>query len=155
VRCPGWEAGDLDGARRLLMSLAEADLRCLDAHAHLGNLELDHRPDLALRHYLVGVRIGEMSLGPSFAGVLSWGYTDNRPFLRCMHGLGLASSDLDLVVDFLPMSPREHKRAYFGLLAALEALVERPVDLIERGAVLNPFVRDSIERHQEVLYDAA
>jgi len=66
-----------------------------------------------------------------------------------------ASSDLDLVVDFLPMSPREHKRAYFGLLAALEALVERPVDLIERGAVLNPFVRDSIERHQEVLYDAA
>jgi hypothetical protein len=62
------EAGDVEGARRILMALLEADLRCLDAHAHLGNLVFDHRPEDALRHYEVGVRIGELSLGEGFSG---------------------------------------------------------------------------------------
>jgi len=84
------DAGDRVGARRLLMELCQADLRCLDAHAHLGNMVLDHMPEDALRHYEVGVRIGELSLGTEFDGVLSWGWHDNRPFLRCLHGYGLA-----------------------------------------------------------------
>jgi len=66
-----------------------ADLRCLDAHAHLGNFAFDHRPEDAIRHYEVGVRIGELSLGDDFDGLLPWGRIDNRPFLRCMHGFGL------------------------------------------------------------------
>ena len=37
----------------------------------------------------MGVRIGELSLGEGFDGVLEWGHVDNRPFLRCMHGYGL------------------------------------------------------------------
>jgi hypothetical protein len=37
----------------------------------------------------VGLRIGELSLGGDFDGVLPWGYVDNRPFLRCMHNFGL------------------------------------------------------------------
>ena len=32
------DAGNRAGARRILMALLETDLRCLDAHAHLGNL---------------------------------------------------------------------------------------------------------------------
>jgi hypothetical protein len=83
------DAGDFVGARRILMTLLEADLRCLDAHAHLGNLVFDHTPKEALRHYEVGVRIGELSLGENSTGVLSWGLIDNRPFLRCMNGYGL------------------------------------------------------------------
>jgi hypothetical protein len=39
--------------------------------------------------YEIGMRIGELSLGTSFDGVLPWGAIDNRPFLRCMHGYGL------------------------------------------------------------------
>ena len=35
------------------------------------------------------MRIGELSLGAGFDGVLPWGWIDNRPFLRCMHGYGL------------------------------------------------------------------
>ena len=35
------------------------------------------------------MRIGELSLGDDFTGVLPWGFIDNRPFLRCMHGYGL------------------------------------------------------------------
>ncbi|MBM3789771.1 MAG: cytoplasmic protein, partial [Acidobacteria bacterium] len=83
------DAGDPEAAERILMQLCEADLRCLDAHAHLGNLVFDHSPKDALRHYEVGFRIGELSLGPGFGGVLPWGLIDNRPFLRCMKGLGL------------------------------------------------------------------
>ena len=36
------------------MNLLVADLRCLDAHAHLGNLAFDHEPEKAIRHYEVG-----------------------------------------------------------------------------------------------------
>ena len=82
-------AGDRDAAFKILMDLCQADLRCLDAHAHLGGFVFDSIPDVALRHYEVGLRIGELSLDPDFDGVLHWGLIDNRPFLRCMHGYGL------------------------------------------------------------------
>ena len=71
------------------MELCQADLRCLDAHSHLGNLVFDHRPEDAICHYEVGMRIGKLSLGKNFSDVLQWGHIDNRPFLRCMHGYGL------------------------------------------------------------------
>ena len=83
------DSGDGAGAYRLLMDLCQADLRCLDAHAHLGNFVFDYRPREAIRHYEVGFRIGELSLRESFDGMLPWGWIDNRPFLRCMHGFGL------------------------------------------------------------------
>jgi len=73
----------------ILMGLCQADLRCLDAHSHLGNFVFDHHPRDAIRHYEVGLRIGELSLGDDFTGVLPWSLIDNRPFLRCMHGYGL------------------------------------------------------------------
>lgn len=89
------EAMDCAGKRlvgrafRILFDLCRADLRCLDAHAHMGNLWFDSRPALAIRHYEVGVRIGELSLGDNFQGLLPWGMIDNRPFLRCLIGYGL------------------------------------------------------------------
>ena len=83
------DAGERADAAKILMELCEADLRCLDAHSHLGNLVFDHRPQDAIRHYEVGLRIGELSLGDDFNGVLPWGLIDNRPFLRCTHGYGL------------------------------------------------------------------
>jgi len=88
------ETGDSLGAERMLMSLLAADLRCLDAHAHLGNFAFDHSPEKAIHHYEVGVRIGNLSLGEGFNGVLHWGHIHNRPFLRCMHGYGLCLSRL-------------------------------------------------------------
>jgi len=83
------DAGEWAEAEKILMELCQADLRCLDAHSHLGNLVFDHRPEDAIRHYEVGMRIGELSLGKNFSDVLQWGHIDNRPFLRCMHGYGL------------------------------------------------------------------
>jgi hypothetical protein len=89
------DAGDPWGARKMLMEMLAGDLRCLDAHAHLGNLVFDDHPEEALRHYEVGVRIGELSLPEGFDGLLPWGLIDNRPFLRCMHGYGLCLWRLD------------------------------------------------------------
>ncbi|MCK9461028.1 MAG: cytoplasmic protein [Proteobacteria bacterium] len=83
------DAGDGAAAYKILMELCQADLRCLDAHAHLGNFVFDHRPKDAIRHYEVGVRIGELSLPAAFDGLLPWGHIDNRPFMRCLHGYGL------------------------------------------------------------------
>ena len=60
--------------------------RCQFAPRHLF---FDRDPQDAIRHYEVGLPIGELSLGPDFDGVLEWGSIDNRPFLRCMHGYGL------------------------------------------------------------------
>jgi hypothetical protein len=118
------DAGDRAGARRILMALLEADLRCLDAHAHLGNLVFDHTPEEALRHYEVGVRIGELSLGTGFTGVLGWGLVDNRPFLRCMKGYGLClwrlgrEDEAARVFDrMLWMNPGDHQGIRFLLPA--------------------------------------
>jgi len=83
------EAGDYGEARRRLMDLLEADLRCLDAHAHLGLFAFAHTPAMAIRHFEAGVQIGELSLGEGFQGLLPWGHVENRPFLRCLHGYGL------------------------------------------------------------------
>ena len=118
------DADDGAGARRILMALLEADLRCLDAHAHLGNLEFDSWPREALRHYEVGVRIGELSLGRDFTGVLGWGLVDNRPFLRCMKGYGLClwrlgrASDAARVFDpMLWLNPGDNQGIRFLLPA--------------------------------------
>lgn len=70
-------------------------------------------------------------------------------------GFDLDRSDLDFVVEFKPMSPVDHKNAYFGLISDLEKLFGRSVDLVELGAVENPYVRWSIETQQKTLYAAA
>ncbi len=81
--------GARDEAQRILMEVLEVDLRCLDAHAHLGNLRFDYQPEEALAHYEMGKAVGGLSLGADFDGVLDWGFVDNRPFLRCLQGSGL------------------------------------------------------------------
>jgi tetratricopeptide (TPR) repeat protein len=77
-------------AEKVLMELCESDLRCLDAHSHLGNFAFDSDPEKAIRHYAVGLSIGELSLPAGFDGALPWGHVDNRPFLRCLQGYGLS-----------------------------------------------------------------
>jgi len=74
----------------VLMSLTERDLGYIDAHAHLGNLEFEGNPATALRHYEIGRRIGELSFPEEFKGLLPWALPNNRPYLRCLHGYGLA-----------------------------------------------------------------
>ena len=80
----------------MLEGLVEWDARCIDAHAHLGGLAFDE-DDMAeaQAHYATGVRIAEGSLPNGFGGVLGWGWIDNRPFLRCLHGLTISTWRLE------------------------------------------------------------
>lgn len=60
------------------------------------------------------------------------------------------TSDLDFTVKFQPMTPQEHAEAYFGLLEDLERLFGR-IDLVEIGAVRNPYLRQEIEERKQIL----
>jgi len=94
------QCGDYKTAYKIMENILTTDLRCLDAHAHLGNWEFNHSDkdygwsdnpiEKAMKHYEVGVRIGELSLVEGFNGLLPWGRIDNRPFLRCLVGYGLS-----------------------------------------------------------------
>jgi hypothetical protein len=120
-------AEDPIGARKLLMDLLAADLRCLDAHAHLGNFAFDVAPEEAIRHYEVGLRVGELSLGDGFDGLLPWAHLGNRPFLRCLHGHGLClwrlgrSDEAAAAFErLLGLDPADHQGVRF-LLPAVRA----------------------------------
>lgn len=63
-------------------------------------------------------------------------------------------SDVDLLVEFEPMTPAQHADAYFGLLEDAEALFGLPVDLVELQALRNPYIRERVEATREVVYGA-
>lgn len=65
-----------------------------------------------------------------------------------------AASDADFLVSFEPGSDLPPLEQFFGLADALRRLLRRPVDLVESGAVSNPFLRAEIDRAREVVYAA-
>lgn len=69
-------------------------------------------------------------------------------------GFRSEDSDLDFLVEFLPLEPGTHADAYFGLLAALEDLFERPIDLVMTRAIKNPYFLESVNQTRTVLYAA-
>ena len=64
-----------------------------------------------------------------------------------------ASSDADFLVEFAP-DVQPGLNTFYGAKAALEALLGRSVDLVEPGAVRNPYVLASINRNREAVYAA-
>lgn len=94
-----------------------------------------HRPEIAAmcRHY--GVRrlevFGSAARGSDFDS---------------------AGSDADFLVAFGQARGLSSLEQYFGLAQALERLLGRHVDLVEVGALRNPFVLASINQAREVVY---
>lgn len=120
-------AGDYAEAEDILTKVLALDLRCLEAHEHLGDRAFRHFPLLAMRRYQLGVAIGSLTVGADFDGVLPWGLPDNRPFLRCLHGMGRALLRLgqrDAATEafrrLLRLDPADHLLARESL-AAVEA----------------------------------
>jgi predicted nucleotidyltransferase len=64
-----------------------------------------------------------------------------------------ATSDADFLVEFVP-GVRKGLDTYFGLKAALEDLLQRQVDLVEPGALRNPYLLADINKAREVVYAA-
>lgn len=67
---------------------------------------------------------------------------------------GSRPNDYDFLVQFEPMGPLEHGRAYFRLKETLEATLGKPVDLIELEAVNNPYFLKSIAPDRTLVYAA-
>jgi hypothetical protein len=64
------------------------------------------------------------------------------------------SSDADFLVEFEPVPVAVRMQNYLALREALASLLSRPVDLIEDGAIQNPYILQSVARQQQVLYAA-
>jgi uncharacterized protein len=63
------------------------------------------------------------------------------------------SSDADFLVEFSP-DVQPGLQSLFGAKVELEKLLGRGVDLVELGAVRNPYVLASINRSRESVYGA-
>ena len=64
------------------------------------------------------------------------------------------SSDLDFLVNFEPMEPIAHKNAYFGLAFSLEDFFGTEIDLVEEGAICNPYFKEEVDETRVMLYAA-
>jgi predicted nucleotidyltransferase len=62
------------------------------------------------------------------------------------------ASDLDFLVEFDELDPAKYADAYFELKESLEALFDRPVDLITESSLENPYFRDRIESERRSVY---
>jgi predicted nucleotidyltransferase len=66
-----------------------------------------------------------------------------------------ARSDLDFLVEFDSREPNALSfKIYFSFKESLEALFGRSVDLVEPGAMRNPYLKASIERSREPVFEA-
>ena len=64
------------------------------------------------------------------------------------------SSDADFLVEFVPGNGLPFLRRFFGLEEVMSQLLGRSIDLVQRTAVRNPYIRASIDRAREVVYGA-
>jgi uncharacterized protein len=65
-----------------------------------------------------------------------------------------ATNDLDFLVEFDRSAPFNPFDAYFGLKEGLEDLFGRRVDLVEAGAIENPFLQAGIDESRENVFSA-
>src|SRR5437870_6764054 len=63
-------------------------------------------------------------------------------------------SDLDFLVDFLPLGPGQLFDFFFDLKNALQMLLGRRVDLVSARAIRNPYFERSVNQSRQVLYAA-
>ena len=62
------------------------------------------------------------------------------------------ASDIDFLVNFRPGGRMPALDQFFGLAEDLETLLGRHVDLVETGAISNPFLKAEIETARELVY---
>ena len=65
-----------------------------------------------------------------------------------------ARSDLDFLVGFQCLEPGPLADAYFGLLAGLERVFQRKVDLVTLKAIRNPYFLRGVNETRRLLYAA-
>ena len=106
---------------KALKAMVERHPQFIDGHAHLGTALLaEGKPRLALQAYLCGLDLGERAIPAGFSGLIQWGFTENRPFLRAAHGaavchirLGKRHEALRLMEQMLAWNPNDNQGVRF------------------------------------------
>jgi predicted nucleotidyltransferase len=62
--------------------------------------------------------------------------------------------DVDVLVEFASVPQAELFSTYFALKKGLEAILQRPVDVVSMNRLENPYVRRSVLAQREELYAA-
>lgn len=63
-----------------------------------------------------------------------------------------AQSDIDIIVDFFPISATDYADNYYDLKFSLESVLNRKVDLLEENAIKNPYFLKAIKDKKQILY---
>jgi predicted nucleotidyltransferase len=63
-------------------------------------------------------------------------------------------SDADFLVEFEPLPAKQRIHSYLALQADLDSLLRRPIDLVEAGAIRNPYILQKINEQQRTVYAA-
>ncbi|WP_347488419.1 tetratricopeptide repeat protein [Desulfoscipio sp. XC116] len=88
--CEYLENDDTNKAKRIFNSIIQECPYFIDVHNHLAMIEWDAGNIIrAESHYSQAYEIGRSVLSADFRGKLPWGWVENRPFLRAIHGLAL------------------------------------------------------------------
>lgn len=128
--CESYEEGNLDKAERAFRAVLAQMPDHLDALHHLA-LVLSKRDsgDQALDLWEQAVRIGHKAFPQGFEpgrDRLEWGWLENRPFLRCLHGLALAKYEdekveeaLGLFQELLSLNPNDNQGVRAMIVQAL------------------------------------
>lgn len=64
------------------------------------------------------------------------------------------ASDVDVLVEFDTRPGFDYFNAYFGLKEGLEAILNRPVDVVTASSVRNPYFQERVDQTKETLYAA-
>lgn len=64
-----------------------------------------------------------------------------------------ATSDFDFVVTFADTSMPSYLDRYLAFAEALEAALQRPVDLITERSIRSPYFRQAVDDSRQPLYD--
>ncbi|MHB1156938.1 MAG: nucleotidyltransferase family protein [Phycisphaerales bacterium] len=62
--------------------------------------------------------------------------------------------DVDFLVTFAPDATPDLFGDYFDLKFALEKLFNKPVDLVQPGAIRNPYFQQAVDQSRTLLYAA-
>lgn len=132
------DQGNLAAAAAHWHRMLAADLRFLDALAGLGGLWFQHAGphglEVARRRYELGVELGQQDWPGRFDGVLLWADAGNRPWLRCLYGLGLCQwrqgqfeAAVETFTRLLWLNPPDELGAHYALPLVQKRIPWTPV----------------------------
>lgn len=143
--CELYESGDLVGAEAVFKKMLAQMPDHIEAIHHLAMVLSDRGlSDEARGLWEQAVRIGRKAFPSEFdtqEDLLEWGWLDNRPFLRALHGLGLAclragdvEEALKIFQELLRLNPNDNQgnRVVAGRMLVQLGKLDEALDLYGR-----------------------